>query len=203
MRRPTTITLPMIAAVVISACATGDGRDLAAPVFAPPVITTTTTTLPNVVADRVPTTVFELVAPWQDGTAVAVRHTCDGAGLPPALNWSGVPADAVELAVTAVDLDALDFVHWIVFGIDPATTGLGVGDQRLPGTEGPNSAGTLGWTAPCPPAGDEHVYQFTVHALDRPLTVGDEASPVEILAMLNLLAIDQAWISGTYARAAG
>ena len=189
--------------VGLAACDTGDGRDLEPPVFPLPA-----TTLPvEDAAASAPTLPVEpvsqplqLVAPWRDGVAVPTRYTCDGDDLSPPLTWSNVPVDAVELAVTVTDLDAPDFVHWIVYGIPVGTTGLTEGTPPDGAALWPNGSGAGDYVGPCPPAGEEHRYAFTVHALNQQVEPADEMSATEFIENLNLTSIDQSSISGTYVR---
>jgi Raf kinase inhibitor-like YbhB/YbcL family protein len=92
------------------------------------------------------------------------RFTCRGANSRPPLRWSNLPDDTVELAVVVRDLDAGGFVHWVVAGIDPAVGELLEGQLPVSAIEASNSAGSHGWTGPCPPAGT-HRYEFKVYAL--------------------------------------
>jgi Raf kinase inhibitor-like YbhB/YbcL family protein len=108
-----------------------------------------------------------------DGGEVPVEHTCDGADVPPPLEWEGVPEEAREVAVIIDDPDAPEgtFTHWLVAGLpggdgslDPASDGA-EGDGGL--VEGVNDFGEGGWRGPCPPEGDgPHTYRFRVLALD-------------------------------------
>jgi phosphatidylethanolamine-binding protein (PEBP) family uncharacterized protein len=55
------------------------------------------------------------------------------------------------------------FVHWVVVGLAP-------GPGHVPATGGnvhelDNTAGSNGWTPPCPPTGSTHHSRFTVYAL--------------------------------------
>ena len=99
-----------------------------------------------------------------------------------------------------VDLDADGFVHWILYGIDPLRTGLTENEQPSAGYEWVNSFGLPGWNGPCPPPNEEHLYQFTVHALNQQLEVADDAPVTEVISTLNLIAIDQGAVSGTFTR---
>jgi Raf kinase inhibitor-like YbhB/YbcL family protein len=193
-------------ALLVTAC-NDDGREMRSPVLPPPPSTTappatvppgeaafvtapSTTTLPAS---------FQLVAAWPNGAAIPARHTCDGPDVAPALSWTTVPIDAVELAVTMVDLDA-SFVHWVMFGISPTRTGLAE-DEVPPGAiEWPNDFGDVGYGGPCPPGGDTHTYLFTVHALNQQVEVADDAAATEVVDLLNQTSILESSVSGTYAR---
>lgn len=189
--------LVAIVLVALSACSGGDGRTLRPPVFPPP-----QTIPPEVPASSLPPppAPLQLIASWQDGAEIPVRHTCDGEDVAPALSWTNVPAGTVELAVTVVDLDAGGFAHWILYGIERDRTSLIENQQPPPGDEWINSFGLADWGGPCPPPGEPHLYQFTVHALNQQLEVADDAPASEVIAMLNLIAIDQGSVAGTYAR---
>jgi Raf kinase inhibitor-like YbhB/YbcL family protein len=103
-----------------------------------------------------------------EGDAVPTRFTCDGENVSPPLRWSDVPEDATELRITLTDPDAPrgTFTHWLVTGVDPATSEVEEGAVPAGGTEGQNDFGDTGYGGPCPPAGAPHRYVFTVEALD-------------------------------------
>lgn len=186
-----------------TACDTGDGRTLTEPEFPLPAPQasepppTAESTLP-----AEPTTVpaAQVVAPWPDGAAIPARHTCDGDDVSPALTWSGLPLYTVEVAVTVTDLDASGFVHWLVVGLPPSTAGLVEGQVPDAAIEWWNSFGRPGWGGPCPPAGEEHRYVFTVHALNQQVEVAENASTREVIEFLNATTITTGSVSGTYAR---
>jgi Raf kinase inhibitor-like YbhB/YbcL family protein len=98
---------------------------------------------------------------------------CTGPGVSPELAWSGAPAAARSYAVTVFDRDAptgSGFWHWIAWDLPAGTTSLPTGaGAALPAgaVNGTNDGGGIGYTGPCPPAGDlTHHYQVTVVALD-------------------------------------
>ena len=202
---PPTILRGATAAIVIllaGSCDTGDGRTLDPPVFPPPATTLPAPTLPDVDQAEPPAVApLQLVAPWRDGAVVPARHTCDGEDLSPALTWTNVPPETVELAITVTDLDAPRFVHWIVYGIPAATTGIAEGEPPSGGSLWPNVGGTGEYVGPCPPPGEDHRYLFTIHALNQQLEPADEMDASEVIEVLNLTSIDQSSVSGTYARA--
>lgn len=110
---------------------------------------------------------------FREGAVIPVKHTCDGADVSPALAWTGVPKGAKSLALVCDDPDAPmgTWVHWVLFGLAPAATGLPEGVSkvaRLPdGTrQGMTDFKAVGYGGPCPPPGKAHRYYFRVYALD-------------------------------------
>jgi Raf kinase inhibitor-like YbhB/YbcL family protein len=193
-------------ALLVSAC-NDDGRDMRDPEL--PLPATTTTTAPTLPTGEdamltLPSTTavlpLQLVTSWPNGGEIPVRHTCDDVDAAPALSWTNVPAGTVELAVTMTDLTA-GFAHWIMFGLDPARTGLAENEVPTGAIEWPNDFGVAGWGGPCPPPGDDaHTYMFTLHALNQQVEVADDAPSTELISILNQTAIAQSSVSGLYAR---
>jgi Raf kinase inhibitor-like YbhB/YbcL family protein len=100
-----------------------------------------------------------------EGDTVPVRFTCDGDGVSPPLSWSGVPEDSAELRISVRDPDAPrgTFIHWLVNGIDPSSSGVDEGAVPAGGKVETNSFGETGYGGPCPPrGGGPHRYVFTV-----------------------------------------
>jgi Raf kinase inhibitor-like YbhB/YbcL family protein len=187
----------VIVALLAAACDTDDGRQLddpTEPLPAPPVPASTLPPEPTQPA------ALQLFMPWPDAADVPVRHTCEGEDIAPAMSWTDVPAGTVELAVTVTDLDAAGFVHWIVYGIPPDVTSLREGSLPDGVFEWPNSFGSSGYGGPCPPAGELHLYQFTVHALNQQLEAADDAPATEVISILNQIAIDQSSVAGAFVR---
>ena len=110
---------------------------------------------------------FQLVSPAvPNGGAVPVRYTCDGRGLSPPLRWTAPPAGTRSLTLLVRDPDAPGgvFVHWRATRIPPRPGSIRAGAHFA--HEGANSAGTRGWTPPCPPPGPAHRYVFVLTALN-------------------------------------
>src|SRR5439155_496429 len=59
---------------------------------------------------------------FQDGAAIPIKHTCDGADVSPPLAWSGAPPGTRGFALIADDPDAPagTWVHWVLYNL-PAT----------------------------------------------------------------------------------
>jgi Raf kinase inhibitor-like YbhB/YbcL family protein len=119
---------------------------------------------------------LELSTPaFKQGEKIPSKYTCDaqGGGVNPALNFSGVPANAKQLVLTMHDPDVPknlrpdgNFDHWLVWDIAPTNKGIAEGA----GTNmGMNGTGKPGYTGPCPPD-REHRYFFRLYAVDMPLT---------------------------------
>jgi Raf kinase inhibitor-like YbhB/YbcL family protein len=112
---------------------------------------------------------MDLTSPdFEDGGEIPRAHTCDGEDAPPELHWSGVPSGVVELALTCEDPDAPSgtFVHWVAWGIDPAS-GILPPDGGAAIRHGRNGFGNDGYGGPCPPPGHgPHHYEFALYALD-------------------------------------
>ncbi|MFC5337475.1 YbhB/YbcL family Raf kinase inhibitor-like protein [Leucobacter denitrificans] len=114
----------------------------------------------------------------------------------PRLEISGVPAEAVELAVILHDPDAplpQGFTHWTVYGIDPQSADV------TSGRVGPNGIGEASYSGPQPPHGHgQHHYYFWVYALSR--KVEGEPSREEFLANYADAIVEQNRLVGTYQR---
>jgi Raf kinase inhibitor-like YbhB/YbcL family protein len=139
---------------------------------------------------------FVLSSPaFKNNGAIPRRYTCDGAGTPIPLKWSGVPRSAQELVLVMRDPDApgAPFVHWALAGISPSTS-------TVPANpiEGRDSAGRSGYTPPCPPSGDRpHHYVITLTALSGPSHLSDGFTPDQ----LRTGAVGIASLVGVYKRA--
>ena len=125
--------------------------------------------------------------------------TCTGASVSPDLSWTGTPADAASLALVVRDRNAGGFVHWVVTGIDPFVQGIGEGGVPENAVEGPNSAGTIGWLGPCPPAGSgTHTYEVALLALPGARGAAPTGTTAEELAaLLDAAAMERAVLTGT------
>jgi hypothetical protein len=87
---------------------------------------------------------IELTSPsFGDHQPIPARHAKDHDNLSPALEWSGVPQEAVELAVLCEDPDAPrgTFIHWVLAGLQPTVTGLAEGESPAAAVEGRNDFG--------------------------------------------------------------
>lgn len=114
---------------------------------------------------------FRLSTPaFAEGGSIPALHTCEGANLSPALEWSGEPPATLSLALIMEDPDAPGGVwtHWLLAGIPPVIHSLPQGFKPGSlGVSGENDFGRPGYGGPCPPRGDgPHRYFFRLLALD-------------------------------------
>lgn len=126
------------------------------------------------------------------------EHAVEGVNTAVDLDITGVPGDAVELAVICHDPDAPmpdGFTHWTVYGLPPETRTV----DSDSGRQGPNSLGKTGYTGPNPPAGHGlHRYYFWVYALDTP--VDGTPDREDFLARYGPHVLEQNRVVGTYSR---
>lgn len=128
---------------------------------------------------------------FENNGIIPEKYSCHGENINPPLNFEEIPENAASLALIVDDPDAPsgDFVHWLVFNIDPAITEAEEG-VKIPGAiEGTNSSGSNNFIPPCPPAGLHHYY-FRLYALDTPLTLDNQAAKPDLLDAMegNILA---------------
>jgi Raf kinase inhibitor-like YbhB/YbcL family protein len=113
-----------------------------------------------------------IVSTFPDGGTIPQLHTCDGADLSPALEWSGEPDSAASLVLIVDDPDAPvgTWNHWLLYDLSPSVRALAQGYK--PGTvgvSGTNDFGKLGYGGPCPPKGHgPHRYFFKLYAMNVP-----------------------------------
>jgi hypothetical protein len=94
---------------------------------------------------------IELRSPsFGDHQPIPARHAKDHDNLSPALEWSGGPQQAVELAVLCQDPDAPRgiFTHWVLAGLEPTATGLAEGERPAAAVEGHRDFGEEGYSGP-------------------------------------------------------
>jgi phosphatidylethanolamine-binding protein (PEBP) family uncharacterized protein len=104
------------------------------------------------------------------GSALPAAATCVGAGLSPAVWWSGLPEDTADLLL--VLRSSAGALHWAAWSLRPADGGLpaGIPSTQAPPLQGRNAGGVIGWLPPCsPPAAPDERLQGLVYALSEPL----------------------------------
>ncbi len=177
-----------------------DGRTLrpAGPNQTLSIITTTSAPTTTAAAGVAPgATGFSVTAPWADGGFIDAQYTCKGADISPAVSWSNVPAGTKELAISLVDLDASDFAHWVVAGLDPASTGIAAGKVPAGAVQAANGFGEATYGGPCPPDGT-HTYLLTLYALGDPSSLADGVAAATAIDILQSGQLASALVSGRF-----
>ena len=147
---------------------------------------------------------------FADGGGIPRRYSCEGEDIAPPLSWGNVPPLAKSLALIVDDPDAPDpaapvttWVHWVLFDIPPAASGLPDGGKPLPeGTrEGLNDWRRTRYGAPCPPVG-RHRYFFKLYALDTVLSDLERPTKADLERAMQGHVIEHAELMGTYQKQA-
>ncbi|MDT7764751.1 MAG: hypothetical protein QOC63_4171 [Mycobacterium sp.] len=142
---------------------------------------------------------------FTDGGAIPQKHAGKGVGdnVSPALQWTGVPADAKQLVLIMDDLDVpmpKPLMHTIAV-IEPDVGGLAEGELK-PGATGVRLIKAFGdtYVGPRPiPGHGPHHYRFLVFALDQ--TVPDAvANHRALLAAIAGHVVARGGLTGTYER---
>jgi Raf kinase inhibitor-like YbhB/YbcL family protein len=147
---------------------------------------------------------IELRSPsFGDHQPVPVPPAKDHDNLSPALEWSGVPEGAVDLAVLCEDPDAPcgTFTHWVLAGLEPTATGLAEGERPAAAVEGRNDFDEEGYSGPLPPVGDgPHRCLLRVFAASAPLGLVAGASADDLRRALEGKELASGPLVGTYRR---
>jgi Raf kinase inhibitor-like YbhB/YbcL family protein len=147
---------------------------------------------------------------FAQGGGIARRYTCEGEDTAPPLSWRDVPQAAKSLALIVDDPDAPDpaapqrtWVHWVLFDIPPAATGLPEGGKPLPdgARDGLNDWKRTGYGGPCPPIG-RHRYFFKLCALDTVLRELKQPTKADLERAMQGHVIERAELMGTYQKQA-
>jgi Raf kinase inhibitor-like YbhB/YbcL family protein len=112
-----------------------------------------------------------------ENSKIPAQYTCDGRDVSPPLTITGVPEGARSLALIVDDPDAPagTWVHWVVWGIDPATREIKEGSLPKGAVQGVDSFRRNDYGGPCPPSGS-HRYFFRLYALDGAVSLGPHAT---------------------------
>jgi len=150
---------------------------------------------------------------FADHAPIPEQYTADGVGLSPPLHWSGVPAQAIELALIVEDADSptpQPLVHAIVHGLPVPPDGTGALAEGVmdaaDGTDpqvpmGRNSLLMARWLPPDPPPGHGvHRYVFQLWALQAGEALPDVPGREALATALAARALASACLIGTYER---
>lgn len=146
-----------------------------------------------------------IVSAFPDGGNIPQLHTCEGADLSPALEWSGEPAGTQSFALILDDPDAPGgtWNHWLLYDLPASVHALAQGCKPgRNGVSGTNDFGKTGYGGPCPPKGrGPHRYFFKLHALSvASLGLKAGASRAELDEALRGHVVAEAKYVGRYER---
>lgn len=130
------------------------------------------------------------------------KFGCTGQNRRPHLAWGSVPPETKSVAIIVHDPDAptgVGFFHWVAINIPPTTTELGA---TLPQgvRELHTDYGAAGYGGPCPPAGRDHRYVFSVFALGTEIQLPPGATGALTRFVIAQHTLAHGQIVGTYQR---
>jgi Raf kinase inhibitor-like YbhB/YbcL family protein len=142
---------------------------------------------------------------------IPLKNTAYGDDESPALQWSGIPANAKSVVLMMEDPDALNpkpFVHWLIANLPPDLRSLpaNLAKAEMPsalrgGMQGANHTGGIGYFGPKPPAADgPHRYHFQIFALDTKLNLPSGYNRQTLLKAMQGHILAQGEIIGNYDR---
>jgi Raf kinase inhibitor-like YbhB/YbcL family protein len=144
------------------------------------------------------------------GERIPQRHTADGEGISPPLDWRGVPMSAEAVVLLVEDADSptpRPFVHAIVWDLPGSDGSLPEGalpnsrDTQAQDALGRNSLLAAKYLPPDPPRGHgEHRYVFQVFALDIVPRFESPPGRGELLDRIRSHVIAKGMLIGTYER---
>jgi len=122
-------------------------------------------------------------------------YTCKGQNISPGLTWNNIPKGTVSLILIMDDPDVNGetISHWVVYNIPSNKRSLPpslpplhtLPDETL---QGVNDFRKMGYSGPCPKAGERHHYHFHLYAIDMMLyptlplpTVVDRVSLLRVI----------------------
>ena len=140
---------------------------------------------------------------FAEGGWIPDLHTCQGANLSPALEWSGEPGGTRSFTLTVDDPDAPagTWNHWLLYDVPAKVHNLPQGAKGV-GVGGKNDFQKPGYGGPCPPKGHgPHRYFFHLYALDvETLGLPQGAQRGALDAALSGHVLSQAVYMGRYER---
>jgi len=144
------------------------------------------------------------VTGFADGTDIPAKYTQVGTQTSPAISWINTPAGTVSFVLHVHDMEGArnkttdDTIHWLVWNIPGAETGIPegipMGAQLQNGAYQLSVRGAVFVGPGAPATGPRHHYAFEIFALDTKLDVQPGTDPFETRA--NVLKAIQGHILG-------
>jgi hypothetical protein len=108
-------------------------------------------------------------------------------------------AKSLALIVDDPDAPAGNWVHWVVWNIDPTTDEIRENTVPSGALQGINDFRKQDYGGPCPPSGT-HRYFFKLYALDMMLSLGPKANKTELERAMKGHIVAQGELIGLYRR---
>ncbi|MFD1514561.1 YbhB/YbcL family Raf kinase inhibitor-like protein [Halomarina rubra] len=140
---------------------------------------------------------------FDDGGRIPDAYGYTERNVNPPLRISGVPDDAVSLALVMDDPDAMApagkvWDHWVVWNLPPETAEIPEAWDAADAAEGTTDYGTVGYGGPNPPD-REHAYRFRLVALDTTLDLPPGTDAEALFAATEGHVLAETELTGTYA----
>jgi Raf kinase inhibitor-like YbhB/YbcL family protein len=137
---------------------------------------------------------------FNQNEVLPTQFTCDGAGMSPALRFSGAPRGTRSLVLVVVDPDVPRsikpdgrFLHWALWNLAASRTEIIEGQRAL----GLNENGPGDYLPPCPPDG-EHRYLFQLYAIDFVIGNARISSEADLQHAMEGHILEQSELVGRY-----
>jgi len=139
---------------------------------------------------------------FEDKQMIPPKYTCDGENINPPLQISDIPTETQSLALIVDDPDVPsgDWIHWLVWNINPETKIISENELPQGAIQGTNDFNKQNYGGPCPPSGIHH-YQFKIYALDTLLNLPSSSRKKDLEKAMENHILDKALIVGLYQRA--
>ena len=136
---------------------------------------------------------------FKPNSMIPAKYSCEGAGVSPPLQITGIPSGAKSLAIIVHDPDAPKpggVTHWVVWNL-PVNRNIAEGYNGA--TQGLNSDNKPGYMGMCPPFGT-HRYFFKVYALDTQLSISDQSNTTALEKAMQNHVLAQGQLIGLYTK---
>jgi len=138
---------------------------------------------------------------FKEGGLIPKKFTREGENIRPNIQIQDPPEGTKSLVIIMDDPDAPSgtFLHWSVWNIPPDTKEITSDVLPIGAIEGINGRSKIGYTGPYPPSGT-HRYIFHLFALERILSIPQNASRDELEKEMTGRIIAKAQLTGLYKR---
>lgn len=136
---------------------------------------------------------------FTSGGLIPIKFTIHGDNVNPNFRINRIPKLAKSLVFIMDDPDGPNgnFVHWIMWNIDPTITEITTGVKPNNAIVGQNSAGSNKYVGPFPETGT-HRYYFKIYALDTLLDIPTTSTAKELIPLIDRNRLDYAQMLGIY-----